>query len=367
MFLRVIEKYTREAVNIDDMQFGFMPGKGTMDAIFITRIVQERFLAKKKDLYFTFVDLAKAFDRVPRQVVTSVLRKVGLEEWIIQVVKAMYENAKSAVNINGTIGDPFPVKVGVHQGSILSPLLFIIVLEALSREFRTGIPWELLYADDLVLMADSIEELEILFERWKSGMEQKGLRVNSGKTKVMISKHKCNPQNKTGKFPCSVCILCPACKCWVHAKCSGLKGQLAKATNFVCSQCGAVVDEEKVMLAGSNLEVVDKYCYLGGMLDSGGGAESSTVTRVRSGWEKFRGLLPVLTTKAISLKVKGELYAACVRSVAWPIKVDESQRLHRNEMAMIRWMCGVTTRDRYPCEELRAWVGVKPIVDVMRQ
>ena len=65
VFERVIEKYIREAVNIDDMQFGFMPGKGTMDAIFITRIVLERFLAKKKDLYFTMVDLEKAFDRVP--------------------------------------------------------------------------------------------------------------------------------------------------------------------------------------------------------------------------------------------------------------------------------------------------------------
>ena len=202
----------------------------------------------------------------------------------------MYENAKSAVNINGTIGDPFPVKVGDRQGSIPSPLLFIIVLEALSREFRTGLPWELLYADDLVLMADSIDELEILFERWKSGMEQKGLRVNSGKKKMMISKHKHNPQNKMGMFPCNMClkgvgrnsILCPACKCWVHAKCSGLKGQLPKATNFVCSQCsGAVADrnnEEKVMLAGSNLEVVDKFCYLGDMLDTGGGTESSTVT-----------------------------------------------------------------------------------------
>ena len=112
-----------------------------------------------------------------------------------------------------------------------------------------------------------------------------------GKTKVLISKHKRNPQNKNGKFPCSVClkgvgrnsILRPACKCWVHAKCSGLKGQLAKATNFVRSQCssGAVADrnnEEKVMLAGSNLDVVDKFCYLGDMLDAGGGAKSSTVT-----------------------------------------------------------------------------------------
>ena len=73
---RVIEKYMREAVNIDDMQFGFMPGKGTMDAIFITCIMQERFLVKKKDLYFTFVDLEKAFDRVPRQVVTWALRRL---------------------------------------------------------------------------------------------------------------------------------------------------------------------------------------------------------------------------------------------------------------------------------------------------
>ena len=108
-------------------------------------------------------------------------------------------------------------------------------------------------------------------------------------------------------------ILCPACKCWVHAKCNGLKGQLAKAINFVCSQCssGAVADrnnEKKVMLAGSNLEVVDKFCYLGDMLNAG--AKSSTVTRVRSGWKKFRELLPLLTTKSISLKVKGELYAA---------------------------------------------------------
>ena len=57
--------------------------------------------------------------------------------------------------------------------------------------------------------------------------------------------------------------------------------------------------------------MVDKFCYLGAMLDAGGGAESSTVTRVRSVWKKFRELLPLLTTKAITLKVKGELGVVC--------------------------------------------------------
>ena len=62
-----------------------------------------------------------------------------------------------------------------------------MVLEALSIEFRTGFPWELLYADDLVLIAETMEELVGKFEKGKTGLEDKGLRVNAAKTKVMIS------------------------------------------------------------------------------------------------------------------------------------------------------------------------------------
>ena len=64
------------------------------------------------------------------------LRKVDVEEWLINTIKCMYDNSKSAVSVNGTVGEPFDVKVGVHQGTVLSPRLFIIVMEALSREFR---------------------------------------------------------------------------------------------------------------------------------------------------------------------------------------------------------------------------------------
>jgi len=61
------------------------------------------------------------------------------------------------------------------------------VLEALLREFRTGVPWELLYADDLVVIADFLEECISKLLVWKAGMESKGLRVNMKKTKFLIS------------------------------------------------------------------------------------------------------------------------------------------------------------------------------------
>ena len=63
------------------MQFGFMPGKGTTDAILIMRQVQEKHQAKKKKLYYAFVDLEKVFDRVPREVVRWVLQNLGVDEW----------------------------------------------------------------------------------------------------------------------------------------------------------------------------------------------------------------------------------------------------------------------------------------------
>ena len=74
----VLEKRLRQKVKIDDMQFGFVPGKGTVDAIFMVRQLHEKFLEKRKDLFFVFVDLEKAFDRVPREVVRWALRQLGV-------------------------------------------------------------------------------------------------------------------------------------------------------------------------------------------------------------------------------------------------------------------------------------------------
>src|SRR5437867_569717 len=109
---------------MDEMQFGFSPGKGTTDAIFIVLQVQENFLGKQKQLWIAFVDLEKAFDRVPREVLWWALRRVEVEEWIINMIKSMYEGCTTSVRMNGEDSENLEVNVGLHQGSLLSPILF---------------------------------------------------------------------------------------------------------------------------------------------------------------------------------------------------------------------------------------------------
>ena len=102
------------------------------------------------------------------------LRKLGVDEWIVRLVQGMFSNAKSCVRVGEGYSEEFEVKVGVLQGSVLSPLLFIIVLEALSCEFRCGVPWEDLYADNLVIIAESLEECVRRLLTWKKQWNRKG-------------------------------------------------------------------------------------------------------------------------------------------------------------------------------------------------
>jgi len=154
---RIFEHRIRKQIEVADMQFGFMKGKGTTDAIFTVRHVQENFRVKRKKLYFGFVDLEKAFERVLREVIRRAMCKLGVEEWLVSAVMSVYTGAKTVVRTVYGNSSGVAVKEGMHQGSALSPLLFVIVMEDTSREFRVALPRELLYADDLVVTAE-IEE-----------------------------------------------------------------------------------------------------------------------------------------------------------------------------------------------------------------
>ena len=113
------------------------------------------------------MDLEKAFDRVPREVISLAMHKLGVEEWLVLAEMSMYSGAKTVVRTVYGNSKSFEVKVGMHQGSALSPLLFVIVMEAISREFRVALPQELLYADNLAVTAETEEELIKRLNEWK--------------------------------------------------------------------------------------------------------------------------------------------------------------------------------------------------------
>ena len=138
----------------------------------------------KKKLYYAFMDLEKTFARVPREVVRWALRKLGVDEWLIRTVIALYTEAYTVVRTDAGLSESFEVKVGLHQGSALSPLLFAAGVDVVSSKARSGLPSELLYADDLVSMAPTMEQLGRRVAEWRASLLDKGLNFEGEWSKV---------------------------------------------------------------------------------------------------------------------------------------------------------------------------------------
>ena len=140
------------------------------------------------------------------------------------------------------LSEEFLVQAGVHQESVLSPLLFAIAVNVISRNAREGLMNEIFYADDLVLMSESMENLKEKFLRWKEAFESKGLKVNLKKTKVMASGLKGEVLNSKVD-PCAKCgtrvmvnsVMCTKCGKWVHGRCANMKRVISTlAKGIVC-------------------------------------------------------------------------------------------------------------------------------------
>ena len=221
-----------------------------------------------------------------------------------------------------------------------------------------------IYADDLVIIAESLEECVRRLLTWKEAMEKKGLRVNAGKTKIMICGTGLDLLQSSGEFPCAVCctgvgsnsIFCKSCKHWVHKKCSGLMC-LTEDPDYRCTPCQGTArpldsrPQREVQVGSVKLEVVASFCYLGDTLSAASGCQLSTTTHVKMDWKKFKELKPVLSSYHLSFKTRGCVYSSCVQSAmlhaskTWPVTKPCLQLLQRNDRSMIRQICNVKPQD----------------------
>ncbi|EYC11993.1 hypothetical protein Y032_0048g1551 [Ancylostoma ceylanicum] len=154
IFERIIDSRIRDIVRLSSNQCGIVSNCGTTDAIHCVRLLIEKHREKQKSSHRAFLDLEKAFDRVPREVIWYALRRHAVPEELIEWVRILYADPKSQVKVAACTSAEFPISVGVHQGSALSPLFFIVVMDAITRDLQKPVPWTLLFANDIVLASE---------------------------------------------------------------------------------------------------------------------------------------------------------------------------------------------------------------------
>ena len=183
---------------LPDIQATFRKGKGTRDQIANIRWIIEKAKEFQKNIYFCFIDYAKAFDCVDHKKLWKILKEMGIPDHLACLLRNLYAGQEATVRTGHGTTDWLQIGKGVCQGCILSPCLFNLYAEYIMRnagldeaQARIKIAGRninnLRYADDTTLMAESEEKLKSLLMKMKEENEKAGLKLNIQKTKIMAS------------------------------------------------------------------------------------------------------------------------------------------------------------------------------------
>ena len=303
-------------------QGGFRPGRGCIDQIFVLRRVLEHRSQYQQPTLACFVDFRAAFDSVDRQSLWSIMLSDGLPPKLVNLIKAYYSSTRAKVRAYGEESSCFGLTTGVRQGCPLSPVLFNYVIDwvmkasladyqgvQVSTDFWLS---DLDYADDVVVLGESVEHLQTALDRISSFAACVGLQINAAKTKVLG----CNLPS-----PCA-----------------------------------------PLTVLGTAIDIVPAFKYLGSTLLPNGQAIEEVPLRISRARTAFLQLRSVLWCRnEVSLKTKMRVYRSAIRSIllygceTWPLRSEDVRRLE----AFDHWCLRVITRTRWTARITNAAVRLR--------
>ena len=256
-------------------QAGFRKERSCTDQIATLRIIVEQCIEWRSPLYMCFIDFEKAFDSVDRSTMWNILSNYDLPRKFISIIKALYDGFTCQVIHAGTLTEPLDVRTGVRQGCLLSPILFLMVLDWTTRHAyggrRRGIQWglhqrleDLEFADDIVLLSHRHSDMRDKLLALEQCAKKVGLVINIEKTKVMRIHHQSN---------------------------------------------------DPISLDSRQVDEVGEFTYLGSIIDKEGGAHADICARIKKAQQAYAILNPVWRSTAISTNTKLRIFNSNVKAV----------------------------------------------------
>ena len=334
VYAKILERRCRAIVEtkLSESQCGFRPGRSTTDQLFTLESIVSKRLAHNQATYMCFVDLEKAYDRVPRNRLFGVLQAYGIDDKLLRAIASLYADCKCCVRINGQLSELFDVNCGLKQGCVLSPLLFIVYMDniikktVLSDEHSEhGIVFKhwrrcitnLLFADDIVLTAESEQGLQVMVSSLNKACLEAGMKINVSKSEVLVA----------ARNPVKCAILC--------------------GTKF--------------------LEQVDEFKYLGVLFTSTGKIETEIETRVRKAGQML-GVVRGLAKAKISQEAKLAIYKTVFRPILtygcerWSRRKATDSLVNAVDMNFLRHVSGNRRNDHVSNTTVRDTLSIEPIL-----
>ena len=303
---------------ISESQFGFRPGRGTIDAIFVTRQILEKAKEHNLNIHLNLIDFKAAFDTIWRKALWKMMRSIGVDPKIVSIIENLYKDTECAIVIDGNMTKWFRVNVGVRQGCLLSPTLFNIFLDFVMAELKSvqtklslneNLSCDIRYADDTTLISSIFEMLQLSTTELENACKKWGMKINTSKTKILSS------------------------------------------------------DDGEITIDGDLIENTDSFVYLGSVIP---GTTADITRRTALAAQAFGRLQEAIwKNRDVSIPLKARLYNALIVPIAtyasetWTLTEKDKQLLNTFEMRCLRCMLRVSLLDRLRNDVIRERLGIK--------
>ena len=320
VFSRVLLERMKKEVEaiLRDEQAGFRQERSCTYQIATLRMILEQSLEWNTSLYVVFIDYEKAFDSVDRSTLWKLLQHYGIPEKIIRMIRLAYEPSTCQVIHGNTLTEPFTVLSGVRQGCLLSPFLFLLVMDWIMKETTKdqarGIQWTLSkhledvkFADDVTLLSQRHNNMTQKLESIREIAAMIGLKVNTQKTKSLRVNQGNNAHFNIG---------------------------------------------------GDEIQDVEKFTYLGSIVCSEGGTDQDIVARIGKATTAFNILRPIWRSRSIIVKTKLRIFNTNEKSVllyaceTWRVTKASNNRIQTFVNRCLRHILRVRWQDKVRNEDL---------------